>query len=266
MKNFAYLKLSYNGKKGRDRTYFDVVAGSDYTQNQIVQASYDVKYSEVDTERNGEIQFKYRTGPGSSETTLAARLAKYNEYFQIQGGSGVGFQRLRGLDGQYLKIEVDKWYSVKIVVNLVYGLQSFYIMDRDTQDILAISENISLTNDIDHINMITFSSSTDMCLDNVNIGTATCEDTFIFGSPYARRATKYQYYFLGLDSDGDVTTIPQGTTKWSLVKAKSGVSIDETSGRLILGSTIEPGVVVIKAERTVNDIKYEAMFSVNVTN
>lgn len=53
-------------------------------KNTIIQAQYDVKYSEIETERNGEIQFKYRTGPGSSETNVVARLTQNYGYFQFR--------------------------------------------------------------------------------------------------------------------------------------------------------------------------------------
>lgn len=262
----TYMNLYYNGFANRDREYFDVVAYRAEASQKIIQASYDVKYSEITSARNGEIQFKNRTGSGSNQTTLVARLAKDQGYFQVQGGAGTGFQRIKGIDGQYLPVEVNKWYSVTIKINLDEHWQSVYISDRDTGSLLAAYEYFSTTNAIDSINMVTFSSTTDMCLDNVKIGEVTCENSYIYGNSYVKKGTKSTYYLLGQDSDGELTSIPKETTTWSLVNTKNGVSINETTGVLTTASSIEPGVVIIKAVRTIGDTKYEAKFAINVTN
>ncbi len=261
----TYMNLYYNGQANKDRKYFDVVAYRAEASQKLIQASYDLKYSETETARNGEIQFKNRTGSGSNQTTLVARLAKDQGYFQVQSGSG-GFQRLKGIDGQYLPVEADKWYSVTVKVNLSEHWQSVYISDRDTDSLLAVYEHFPTINDIDDINMITFSSTTDMCLDNVKIGEVSCDSSYIYGSPYVKKGSKSTYYFLGKDSDGELTTLPNGTVVWSLVNAKNGVSIDENTGVLTASSSIDPGIVIIKAVKTVGDVTYEAKFAVNITN
>ncbi|MCH5210574.1 MAG: hypothetical protein J1F01_06370 [Oscillospiraceae bacterium] len=259
-----YLKLTYNGNEGRDRTYFDVPAyKGTYITSKTIQATYDVKYSEIKSSRNGEIQFKERTGPGSSETTIVARVAKDQGYFQVRG---TGFQRIKDLNGQYLPVEVDRWYTIRVVVDLANHLQSVYISDRDTGSLLALYENFATSSDIDSINMISFSSTTDMCLDNVKIYEPSCESGYIYGNPYIKKGTKSTFYFVGQGSDGDVTTMPTGTTTWSLEKSKTGVSINGTTGVLTTSSSIEPGIVIIKAERTVDGVKYENKYAVNITN
>ena len=52
-----YLKLSYNGKANRDRKYYDVKV-TDVNSKGILQADYDIMYSNTDTEKDGEIQFR----------------------------------------------------------------------------------------------------------------------------------------------------------------------------------------------------------------
>lgn len=49
-----YLKLSYNGKANRDRKYYDVKV-TDVNSKGILQADYDIMYSNTDTEKDGEI-------------------------------------------------------------------------------------------------------------------------------------------------------------------------------------------------------------------
>lgn len=262
-----YIKLTYNGNENRDRKYFDIVSAetSNSMQNTIIQAQYDVKYSEIETERNGEIQFKYRTGPGSSETNVVARLTQNYGYFQLEAGENLGFQRIKDLDGQYLPIEIDKWYTVKMVVNLSEHWQSIYIFDRDTEKLLGKTEYIPTITTLSMINMITFKSSTELCLDNVKIGEGTCVDSYISGKPYVKNGEFARYSFLGKDNEGDVTSLPQGTTTWSIVEGKKGVSINSSTGKFTVSSSANPGVIVIKATHIVEDKTFESTFPVNIT-
>lgn len=263
----TYLKLSYNGNNGRSREYFDVEASSQsiYYLDKL-QVDYDVMYTEFTEDRDGEMQVKYRIGPGSSETTMVARVAQVNGYLQVQGGTGVGYQRIRGIDGNYYQMEINHWYTVKMTVDLENHIQTTYVFDRDTGSLLALNQQISTINDIQNVNMVTFSSKTSMCLDNVKIYEPTCENSYIYGSPYLKKGQKNRYYFLGKGIDGTATGLPYGTTTWSIVNPKTGVSINASSGTLNCSSTVEPGTVIIKAERTVDDATYEAKFAVNITN
>lgn len=263
----TYLRLAYNGEANRDRTYYDVMATSNAQIRNTIQADFDIKYSETaGTQRNGEIQFKTRTGPGKEETTLSARLAKIGSYFQIQEGVD-GFQRVKGTDGVYLSIDVERWYSIKIVVNLTDNWQSVYIFDRETQQLLGLKEYFSTISDLKSINMITFTCGTDMCLDNVKIYAPKCESVAINGQPYLSKASRYPYYFFGKDYNGNLTCAENGTTTWSLENEKRGVSIDSQTGVLRTASAVDPGVVIIKAVReTESGEKLEAKYIVNVSN
>lgn len=262
-----YIKLTYGGAENRGRKYFDIVAAENANgiKNTIIQAQYDVKYSEIETERNGEIQFKYRTGPGSAETDVVARLTQNYGYFQLEAGENGGFQRIKDLNGQYLPIEVDKWYTAKVVVNLSEHWQSIYIFDRDTEKLLGKTEYIPTITTLNMINMITFKSSTELCLDNVKIGEGTCVDSYISGKPYVKNGEIARYSFLGKDNEGDVTSLPQGTTTWSIVDGKKGVSINSSTGKFTVSSSANPGVIVIKATHIVGDKTFESTFPVNIT-
>jgi hypothetical protein len=259
-----YLRLSYNGKANRDRTYYDVKVADITSSKGILQADYDIMYSNNDTEKDGEIQFKKRTGPGSAESTFVSRVGKNMTYFRTHNESGT-LTAIKDLANKTLEVEVGHWYSVKLVVDLDNGKQSIIIFDRDTQELLSYSE---YTNTIDNnktINMITFSSGTDMCLDNVRIYNSTCEKGYIYGSPYVSAATKNKYFLLGKTSDGNFTAMPSGTVTWTLETSRTGVSVESSTARVIVGSKPEPGPVVIKAEKATNDGTFTEKYIVNVS-
>lgn len=262
----TYLKLTNNGKKNRDRDYFDVSASSEEFSSEKTQINYDVMYPEFTEDRNGEMQFKYRTGPGSTETTMIARVAQLNGYLQVQGGNGVGYQRVRDIDGNYFKMETGHWYTIKMTIDLENHIQTTYVFDRDTESLLAIHEEISTINEATIANMVSFSSKTSICLDNVSIGEVICERGHIYGNPYPKRGTKTRYYFLGMDANASETAFIQGSTVWSIVNPVPGVSINSTSGNLNCSTSAEPGTVIIKAERTVGNTVYEDKFVVSITN
>ena len=106
------------------------------------------------------------------------------------------------------------------------------------------------------MNMITFSSGTDMCLDNVRIYNTSCEKGYIYGSPYISSATKNKYYLLGQSSDGSFTAMPEGETSWTL---------ETGTARIIVGSQPEPGPVILKAEKTTKDGTISERYIVNVS-
>ena len=98
-----YLKLSYNGKANRDRKYYDVKV-TDVNSKGILQADYDIMYSNTDTEKDGEIQFKNRRGPGSTETTMVSRIGKHKGYFRMHNESGT-LVAIKDLNNKTLEIE-----------------------------------------------------------------------------------------------------------------------------------------------------------------
>ena len=257
-----YLRLSYNGKANRNRKYYDVKA-ADISSGNIVQVDYDIMYPEISTEKNGEVQIKYRTGPGTAETDMVTRVGKHNGYFRTQDKDNK-MTALKKLNGTTLNIIKGHWYSVKITINEDW--QSVYVFDRDTKELLSYSEPTLTIGGNISMNMVTFSSDTDMCLDNVRICSTPCESGRIYGNPYVTSSTKNTYYLFGADTDGNYTALPPGTTTWSLETPHSGVSVDSPTGRIIVDSQPEPGPVVLKAERETADGKIiTARYVVNVS-
>jgi len=257
-----YLKLSYNGRANRNRKYYDVKA-ADVPLRDTLQLEYDVMYPEISTEKNGEVQIKYRTGPGNAETSMVTRVGKHNNYLRTQNKENK-VTAIKKLDGTTLTIEKGHWYSIKIIVD--DGWQSVYVFDRDTKELLSYSEPAETISGDIVINMVTFSSGTDMCLDNVKIYNTSYEGGCIYGSPYVSSATKNKYYLFGTDVYNNYTALPPGTTTWSLETPHSGVSVDSPTGRIIVGSQPEPGPVILKAEReTMKGDIITARYVVNVS-
>ena len=261
-----YMKLKYHQYNSSSREYFDVaMPGNSLTNIKKLQVNYDVMYEDFTEERNGEMHIKQRTGSGSDQTTLIARVAQVNGYLQVQGGGNVGFQRIRDLDGNYYQMETNHWYTIKVMVDMEQHIQSIYVYDRDTQSLVAINQELSTISDLTSINMVSFMSSTTLCLDNVSVGDYSCENTYIYGSPFLKKGNKTRYYLLGKGIDDSATALPYGTTTWSIENPRAGISINSSSGNLNTSTSAEPGVVIIKAQRTVGNKTYEAKYAVNIT-
>ena len=240
-----YINLGYNGNGNRGRTYCDVDVADISSSHKLIQAEYDMKCYETDiTSRNNEIQFKYRTGHGSSETTVLARLAQIGEYFQIQNGGS--FERVRGVNNSYLQIETDRWYSIKLAVDLTNHQQNLYIYDRETQELLAYKDNFAtITKDLDYINMVTFSTSTEMALDNVRITVPIVDGLYLYGPTYLAKGETAKYKVFGLDEYSRMVVTPYNSAVLSIDTPRDGVSLDVKSGAVTVDSSAEPGQVVI---------------------
>lgn len=263
-----YLKLTYNGHEGRGRKYCDVKMTDDgfYEEDTKLIVSYDVCYPETESEnRSGEVQIKSMKGYGSSDTTIAARLGKMGEYFMTQG-SEEDFQRMRDLNGDFLVIEPGKWYSVSITLDLENQDQSIAVFDRDTRQLLALRDGLETSNELHNINMVSFSTDTSICLDNIYIYTPEGSmEELLYGKSYVSANTQEQYYMLAEDMYTSMLPLYRGDTVWSLEKSRPGVSIDPETGMLTADDNAMPGMVVVKASRTVNDDVYEARTIVNIT-
>lgn len=257
-----YLNLEC-GYSNRDRNYFDVKIKDISQTTGFLQTDYDVMYPETDAEKDGEIQFKKRTGPGSAETTMAVRVGINARYFRIQDENN-SLKAIKGIDGKTLNVEPGHWYSVKIIIDLDKSLQSVYIFDRDTQELLSYMDLTPTVSNNNKINMVTFSSGKDMCVDNVRVYESYWEEAHICGSPYVSSATKNKYYMLGKNDKG-FTALPEGDIKWFLETPRQGVSVDSATGRIIVGSNPEPGQVILKAEKTLEDEVVTARFVVNIS-
>lgn len=254
-----YLRLSYNGQAHRDREYYDVKAADvSLPVDDLLQVNYDIRYDEVTTaERNSDIQIKNRTGPGSSETQIVSRLSKTRDGLVVKAENG-GFERIKAVNGSSFVVEPEKWYTIKMIVDTDKGLQSIYIFDRDTEELLAKKENFSVETASVSANMVTFTSKTDMCVDNVEIYNTQYTKPFINGDLYVKAGTDSQYALWQENTHNDIISLTDDSKIiWSLDKPVNDVSIDSISGMLSVGESAEPGIAVIKAE-------YESD-SVNVT-
>lgn len=243
-----YLKLSYNGNYGKERSYFDVkVMDIDEDTKGTLLAEYDVMYPMMNTERDGEIQFKKRIASGSDQTWLVARVAKENGKLRWQNSSK-GWYSLETLDESDLMIEESHWYSVKLVVDLDNGKQTILIFDRDTQELLSYLDREDTIGYNSTMNMITFSSGTDMCIDNLKIYYSTACDWMIYGDAHVSSNADSRYYLLGKDPKNNITAIETDTSvKWALDTEKYGIGIDSNTGQINVHSNPEPGPIVINA-------------------
>lgn len=245
-----YLRVSYNNQANKDRQYFDVNATPNIeSMTGSIQVDFDVKFSENESEltRNDEVQLKQRTGSGSNQTQIISRLARTGNNLQYQGRDGK-INRLKNTNGNILEIQPDHWYSVKICVNMEEQLQSIFVLDRDSQNVLAYIQNIETITDMDSINMVTFLSGTSLCLDNVGIYNMNVSENFIYGPPYIKRGTTRQYDLFSKNDSGILSAKENVPFTWSLEKDIEGVFIDPITGEINVEPTAEPGRIILRAE------------------
>ena len=245
-----YLRLSYSGYANKDREYFDVNATPNIESiTESIQVDFDVKFSAEESEltRNDEVQLKQRTGPGSSQTQLISRLARSGNNLQYQGRDGK-INRLKNTNGNILQIEPEHWYSIKICLNMDEKLQSIFVFDRDTQNLLAYIQNIETIVDIDEINMVTFMSGTSLCLDNVRIYNMYVSDYVIYGDPFVKHGTRRQYDLFAENDLGILSAKENIPFTWSLAEEAEGVSVDPETGEVSAGASSKPGRVVLIAK------------------
>lgn len=259
-----YIRLSYNGKKNRGREYYDVKIADIPWIRGVMQIDYDLMYNDVNTIKNGDIQVKKRTGPGSDETQMVTRFGKTDNYFRWHNEND-GSNRIKDINDQLLTIEEGHWYSIKIIIDLDNCKQSLYVFDRDTQELLYYMEPEGTIEGRNDINMITFSSETDMCLDNIHVYNTNYESAYIIGSPYLESATKNKYFIVGLNHDGSITALPAGETTWNLETPRESVSVDSETARVIVGSSPEPGPAVLCAKKDTEDGTITAKYIINIS-
>ncbi len=241
-----YLELSYGGGA---REYYDVkpIQGNP-TITGTIQAAFDIKFSEVDTIKNGQVQFKSYRGPGAADTTIAARIVK--NYNRLQYDSNDSLCFFLTPSGEYLSIEAERWYSVTMSIDLQNNLQSIFIFDRDTNKMLARVENVALKTEITSINTVTFSGTTAMGIDNVDIGDLEGDKSYIYGQGYVERpksgSADYKYSHYALTTDSSKILPMLNDTQWSLESKVSGVTLS-SDGILTVSSDAQLRPVIIKA-------------------
>lgn len=246
-----YLEIAYNDSETdtAPNKYYDLYPFKESVGSGVIQADFDISFPETDTARNGQIQFKNRKGPGSADTTIVSRLVK--NYYYLEYGSENSWHYLDKPSGGHLTIEPNHWYSVKMIVNMTDKWQSIYIFDRDTEKLLGLLEQAPFNVDSDWINMVTFSGSTTMNLDNVSIGETSCESAAIYGEPYLRKplsgTNSYKYIVLGLTYDHKFTT-HESAPSWSVSPSDCGVTIDAVTGELSVTDLAQIRKYIITAE------------------
>jgi hypothetical protein len=251
-----YMQITYNEAGTDIHQYYDMKRAQ-ATITTVAQADFDIRFSEVDTVRNGHIQMKNRTGSGASQSKHASRLLKnYNRLQYIEGGKAYNLSTQTGED---LLIEAHKWYTVKMIANLEEGWQSIYVRDRDTELLLGKVERIPMCEETTEINMVTFMGNTTMDLDNVRMTKIVLRDGYITGNPYPKKNgssdTAYPYQAYGT-STGGLATYNLTDMTWSLEQETEGVTVDPQTGVLTISKSVPVTTVVLQAVNSTGTIKY----------
>lgn len=239
-----YMQIAYNEAGVDPHLYYDMKC-TEATVNTVAQADFDIRFSEVNTVKNGHVQLKNRTGSGAAQSKHASRLLK--NYDRLRYNAAGTFYDFTKENGDPLKIEAGKWYTVKMIANLEEGWQSIYIRDRDTDVLLAKTERVPTCEEITEVNMVTFMGNTTMDVDNVRMTKIALKDLYVKGNPYPAKGS-YTYTAYGLSSSG-LPSYNLADVTWSLENETPGVSIDPATGQLTVGADAQTTSIVVQAAR-----------------
>lgn len=236
-----YLAFTSSGS-----SYYNFQAKDVYSTG-AMYAEFDIKFN------SGSMEVQLRESRNTSATgyTMAGRLRKtanYIEYFT--NGSYYRMSKPNSYDWFELT-NVSKWYTVKMSLDITNNKYSVYLIDKDTQALLAQTENVPFYGQCTYVNYFAFSSTDKLCIDNVNIRQIDIDDIKISGEVYPTipsSGSKSYTYRANAIGDNNTSAIINDV-KWSIKTPKAGVSINESSGILSVTSKASPGPVLIYVER-----------------
>ena len=128
---------------------------------------------------------------------------------------------------------------------------SIYVIDRDTNDLLAQVENADFAGECNYINYFAFSSEDKLFIDNVRITNVDIENLYISGEVYPQipNSGSVTYNYFAKAATKNNGTEIRTDVHWSLKTPKRGVSIDSNTGELKVTSWAEPGPILIYVEK-----------------
>ena len=153
--------------------------------------------------------------------------------------------------GWFTLSDISKWYTIKMALNVNTQKYSIYVIDRDTNDLLAQVENADFAGECNYINYFAFSSEDKLCIDNVRITNVDIENLYISGEVYPQipKSGSVTYNYFAKAATKNNGTEIRTDVHWSLKTPKRGVSIDSNTGELKVTSWAEPGPILIYVEK-----------------
>ncbi len=237
--NGKYMSMTSNSEG-----FFNFQAKNIYSTTKLY-AEMDIKF----TGDNAEIQLRESRDVSASGFTMAGRLRKnayYIEYF-----SNGTYDKMLDSNGEWLQLRnVSKWYTIKMLMDIETNKYNIYLLDRDTQQLISKAENIPFYGECSYINYFAFSSSSELCVDNILIQDISIKRFRLSGEYYPKipsfGMSTYEYSVYSVYENGIEQELDNIT--WSIKYPKNGVNINEETGELSIQNTAVPGPLMICIE------------------
>jgi hypothetical protein len=261
-----FIRFTYNTENTEAPLYSEdmyptsgAYSNLDITGNIVM--SFDVHFGNND----GTIYLKNRHA-GVNDIVL--RVGARDDGRLVYGSDGGVKYFYRYSNGDYFKIDSEKWYNVQIMANITSNSenakQSIYIFDKQTGILLSKAENVSLNKAVSSCNLVMVGTSHYVDLDNLIIEESDIQSLRIVGTPYPACGNTNEYSVRGITKSGVALYKNDITPVWSLVNNITGVFIGEVTGELITAENASLSPAIIKASAEIDGVLKDWYYLVEI--
>lgn len=210
-----------------------------------------ILYSEFDiifSSGNMELQLRESRDVSAGGFTMAGRIRKVSNCLQYCTDGG--FQYFFDSNGQWLRLnDTTKWYSIKMSMDIEHQKYSIYLFDKTTDALISSVENVNFVGTCQYINYFAFSSTEQICIDNVDIREIDISFIKITGPIYPKipQNGSNDYSYTARIVTNSASIIPLNDVFWAIKTPKNGVSINNDTGVMTVTNQAIPGPVIIEA-------------------
>ena len=230
----------------KDSSFYNFQARDIYSTG-VLYCEFDIKF----TSAAMQIQTRESRDISAQGFTMAGRLRKTADYLEYYSKGDFHIMYKADKKGWFTLSDISKWYTIKMALNVNTQKYSIYVIDRDTNDLLAQVENADFAGECNYINYFAFSSEDKLCIDNVRITNVDIENLYISGEVYPQipNSGSVTYNYFAKAATKNNGTEIRTDVHWSLKTPKRGVSLDSNTGELKVTSWAEPGPILIYVEK-----------------
>lgn len=233
-----YIAFNTNGTQ-----YYNFQGKNIYSTG-VLYSEFDIKFPSG----NMELQIRESRDVSASGFTMAGRIRKVSNCLQYCTDSG--FQYFFDNNSQWLRLnDTTKWYSIRISMDIENQTYSVYLFDKTTNNLISSVENAAFVGSCQYINYFAFSSTEQICIDNVDIREVDIKSIRITGPIYPKipQSGSNNYNYAAKIITNNASIIPLNNVFWTIKTPKAGVSIDNDTGTMTVTNQASPGPIIIGA-------------------
>lgn len=246
--HYEYGNKTINGTSDKYITFTPVNSSQYYIFEAKDIYSTNVLCSEFDIQFSSDtMELQVRQADSNLDTNfkMAGRIRKFSSNLQYY--SDGEWKYMFDDSGNWLNVSADKWYTIRMTLDVRSNRYSIYVEDRDTGNVISKVEDTPFGETCTYISYYAFSSLSALNIDNVRIFESDT-DVDIEGWTYIKvpqNGTR-QYKYFNADS---VSEKAWSADKWSISGMVSGITIDEDTGILSVSENARPGSIIVTATR-----------------